>query len=869
MLHELVVLASVICILVQMIQHIKPVFHTSLASVWLQQNCLFTLGHLYLGVSWEAAILLKVLFGDKDINESDLLPSDTKSSQLYKSQHHPNPSMLGKPPIEPMPRFVEALHMYSLIKQSVLPTTDYQSAFIYRHPDLVKPLNRILHVTAFLVNSVTELFTALGRFFSNRPQVNYRRRRTSLFTNDSIHPEMRMPALIEVADILSHAYTWEPASTSRSHKAAASLNYAIRYASIQLTNLLLHDSSQRDSDLGMINAFYKLNGINLYFGLFRQLISFDLDDPSIRKPLSMVLEEWLVCADHMSSSKFCGGLNSDASRANDVDANNVNVAKITTRVHQCMLPALAQLCSRTDLQDLLSRKAVEHLLSMLVTVVPCIFNDKKVPMDVESSPTSAVHPSDSNNTDNRNQSGNQPLASVLEDEMSSTQPIRSSETTDSEANVPSNRGQRYELPMDISDASLQQSPTSTTTGLTANPLVLPRTLRQRPGQSQAANQIAVASSVESSTDNASQVMDSQESYLADGDGNNIDGVEEGVRDPEALRLMEEMGFDYDLAMQTGWNTNDAVNLMIATPPEDLMRNAVAPLTAGLRRVRPPRRSQRHRIGGGGTSGEIGVGSQSTSSETNMDTAGIQPSVYEHLTEFIDNLTTIDQLETLINTDDPAITGSEVTLPTNNSLNLKDLKRPSAYKFPLVMLEPFNEKILHQIAELFLSSGEHERYINELFAVVISSLTSYLRISPNTTTTTTAVKNSKTSDLVLFNTEYPELVNRESDHQTVGLHLLVLLFTRCPSICASLAWSYKLPSILIEFICQSEVISKPIVGVSDHISAGHGMCVEMNDGERGVSQNVSSVSSSSSSKTDYYKTLTLAFLILDQYEKSIQ
>ncbi|CAH8850634.1 unnamed protein product [Trichobilharzia szidati] len=874
MLHELVILASVICILVQMIQHIKPVFHTSLASVWLQQNCLYTLGHLYLGVSWEAAIILKVLFGDKDINESDLLPSETKTSQMYKPQQHPNPSMLNKPPIEPMPRFVEALHMYSLIKQSVLPTTDYQSTFIYKHP---------------------ELFTALGRFFSNRPQVNYRRRRTSLFSNDSIHPEMRLPALIQVADILSHAYTWEPASTSRSHKAAASLNYAIRYASIQLTNLLLHDSSQRDSDLGMINAFYKLNGINLYFGLFRQLISFDLDDPSIRKPLSMVLEEWLVCADHMSSTKFCAGFNSEASRANDIDANNVNVSKITTRVHQCMLPALAQLCSRTDLQDLLSRKAVEHLLSMLVTVVPCIFNNEKVAMDTDSPSTSAVRPSDSNNTD----SGNQPLASVLEDEMSSTaQPIQSSQTTDSEANVPPNTEQRNELPMDVSDTSLEQSPASTTTGLTANPLIVPRTVLQRPDQSQAAIQMTVASSVESSVDNnPSQVMDSQESYLADGDSNNIDGVEEGVRDPDALRLMEEMGFDYDLAMvaleQTGWNTNDAVNLMIATPPEDLMRNAIPPIAAGLRRVRPPRRSQRHRIGGGGTAGEVGVGSQSTSSETSMDTTGIQSNVYEHLTEFIDNLSTIDRLETLMNTDDPTITGSEVTLPTNSSLNLKDLKRPSAYKFPLVMLEPFNEKvyneareslkqnvfktcyaiakrhhsdqILHQIAELFLSSGEHERYINELFAVVISSLASYLRIPPTTTTV-----NSKPSDVLLLSPENPEFVNRDTEHQTVGLHLLVLLFTRCPSVCASLAWSYKLPSMLIEFICQSEVISKPIVDGSDNAgvgsSHGHSMCVEMNDAELGSSQGVSSVSSS---KTDYYKTLTLAFLILDQYEKSIQ
>ncbi|VDP71116.1 unnamed protein product [Schistosoma mattheei] len=399
-LHELVTIASVVCILVQMIEHIKSEIRMSLASSWLSQNCLKTLGRLYLGVSWEAGILLKVLFGDKDINESDMLnglkiPQHLLSSSSKSSDSNSTvPNRVINIPSEPMPQFVEALHMYSLITQSISPTTDGQSAFISKHPELVKPLNRILHVTAFLINSVTELFIALGRFFSNRTQINYRRRRTTLFPNELIPNEMKSRALAQVVDVLSIMYTWEPASTNRNHKATASLNYAIRYASVRLTNLLLHDSVQRNSDLGMINAFFRLNGITLYFGLFRQLISFDLDDPTIRKPLSIVLEEWLVCADRMSNASFCAPPNSDTNRTTDTEANTMNVKKITARVHQCMIPALAQLCSRTDLQDLLSRKAVEHLLSMLVTIVPYIFNpDNKQRLIKSDESTNAIHSS--------------------------------------------------------------------------------------------------------------------------------------------------------------------------------------------------------------------------------------------------------------------------------------------------------------------------------------------------------------------------------------------------------------------------------------------------------------------------------------------
>ncbi|CAH8533098.1 unnamed protein product [Heterobilharzia americana] len=884
-LHELVILASVICILVQMIQHIKTVFHVSLASIWLAQNYLKILGRLYLGVSWEAGIILKVLFGDKDIVESDMLDG-LKISQNFQPQQSSDPGTQSKVPTEPIPRFVEALHMYSLIKQSISSASDGQTTFIHKHPELVKPLNRILHVTAFLINSVTELFTALGRFFSNRAQVNYRRRRASLFSSDAIPQEMKAPALAQVADILSATYAWEPASSSRSHRAAASLNYAIRYASIRLTNLLLHDSIQRDSDLGMVSAFYKLNGINLYFGLFRQLISFDLNDPCIRKPLSIVLEEWLVCADRMSNANFCAAISPDTSRTNDGDVNTVSVAKITERVHQCMLPALSQLCSRTDLQDLLSRRAIEHLLSMLVTVVPRIFKSKQLTTDSESSNSLPPSGSWDKSSDNNESQNNQLLAENIQEEASCTQPsiefdpqleVRDINQSDadrlSELHVES--GEQNESFLHNTNTPLQQClPTNTdTAAVSQDPLVTSQVIDQRSCQSQPTSRITVDADSDYSV-NAPEVMESQDSNSAADD--------DGIRDPEAVQLMEEMGFARDLAIvaleQTGWNANEAVNLVIATSPGDLMRNANLSLIPGLRRGRTSRRAQhRHTTG----TEETSVVNEPTLS-ADADIPRIQSDAYEHITEFINNFNTDERLGSLITVECPTITGSEITLPSCSN-DPQNVKRSVPPKFPVVMLEPFNEKsyneareslkqnvfktcyaiakrhhsdqILHQIAELFLSSGEHERYINELFAVVTSSLMSNLDISPT-------LVSSKTS--IEFLSENQELTNHKKEYQTVGLHLLALLFTRCPSVCACLAWNHKLPSVLVQFISQSDIVGKSVVLDSSSGTSSLYEHMDVDEGEQSSSHYLTSIS-----QQDYYKTLTLVFLVLDQYERSIQ
>uniref|UniRef100_A0A3Q0KSC8 HECT-type E3 ubiquitin transferase n=1 Tax=Schistosoma mansoni TaxID=6183 RepID=A0A3Q0KSC8_SCHMA len=867
-LHELVTIASVVCILVQMIEHIKSEIRLSLASSWLSQNCLKTLGRLYLGVSWEAGILLKVLFGDKDINESDMLNGLKIPQHLLNSSSKSGDSNSTVPnkvmniPSEPMPQFVEALHMYSLITQSISPTTDGQS-FISKHSELVKPLNRILHVTAFLINSVTELFIALGRFFSNRTQINYRRRRTTLIPNDLIPNEMRSRALAQVADVLSITYTWEPASTNRNHKATASLNYAIRYASIRLTNLLLHDSVQRNSDLGMINAFFRLNGITLYFGLFRQLISFDLDDPAIRKPLSIVLEEWLVCADRMSNASFCAPSHSDTNRTTDTEANAMNVKKITARVHQCMIPALAQLCSRTDLQDLLSRKAVEHLLSMLVTIVPYIFNsDNKQRLIKSEESANAIHSSGWDKTLDGRPNNLPSTDNLIEINPSTHQPSMLQEAPNifisssnrlSEPQIAST-----ESPLEGTDISSQTLSTAVTQDPSATPLLVDQTMSQS-----------------NAIDNAPF------NIYFDVDTVPPDNV---IRDQEALRLMEEMGFARDLAIvaleQTGWNANEAVNLVIATSPHDLLQNANPSFISGLRRGRTSRRAQRRRTLGAGN-----VANESSPLLTNVDNSQFQTDVYEHVTEFIDNFSTAEQIESQINPECPTLSDNEIP----SSLGDKDtptIKRTNVSKFPLVMMELCNEKtyneacaslkqnvfktcyaiakhhqsyqILHQIAELFISSGEHEQYINELFGVVTSHLKSYFSVSPNKT-------------LNKSDNENYEFTNYEKEHQTVGLHLIALLFTRSPLVCACLAWSHKLPSVLIQFVSDSDILNKSVTTTTTTTNSSSGGVTLREDTRMEVDEFSTDVSYNSNaiSKSDYYKTLTLAFLVLDQYERSIQ
>uniref|UniRef100_A0A183B235 DUF913 domain-containing protein n=1 Tax=Echinostoma caproni TaxID=27848 RepID=A0A183B235_9TREM len=333
-LHELVVTASIICIMVQIIDHLKPELRPTLANKWISRSLLTTLGRLYLGVSWEAGILLTVLAGDKEITEEDLCPS--KKSAMHSTCSRPGSSKPTDGDVktalnaEPIPQFVEALHIYALLK-----------------PKKTHATHRIVHVTAFLINSVTELFTAWGRFFANRNQVSYRRRRMNLTSNEQIPSFTKYVALSQVSQVLTGILSWEVPTVVANHRASPRLLCAMRYAAVRMTNLLLHDPNHKGPQGGMLHAFFFQGGVQRYFGLFRELINLDLNNPDIREPLTEVLEEWLVCAGRISNTDH---VSAELRRISDTDGSTVDVEKYVESIHQSMLFPLEQLCIRSDLQ---------------------------------------------------------------------------------------------------------------------------------------------------------------------------------------------------------------------------------------------------------------------------------------------------------------------------------------------------------------------------------------------------------------------------------------------------------------------------------------------------------------------------------------
>lgn len=132
--------------------------------------------------------------------------------------------------------------------------------------ELIKVTHRILHVTAFLINSVTELFTAWGRFFANRNQVSYRRRRMNLMSNEQISSFTKYVALSQVSQVLTSILSWEVPTAVSGHSASPRLLCAMRYAAVRMTNLLLHDSNHKGPQGRMLHAFFYQGGIHRYFG---------------------------------------------------------------------------------------------------------------------------------------------------------------------------------------------------------------------------------------------------------------------------------------------------------------------------------------------------------------------------------------------------------------------------------------------------------------------------------------------------------------------------------------------------------------------------------------------------------------------------
>ncbi|KER32505.1 hypothetical protein T265_01385 [Opisthorchis viverrini] len=767
LLHELVVTASIICIMVQIIDHLKSELRPSLADKWLVRNVLHSLGRLYLGVSWEACILLKILYGDKDITEADINPQERMDTSVHppatctadrnqasdESGWKPEDDTTGqwRPVTEtsPMPQFVEALHIYSILRPSKIPTSgDNKNAFLHQRPELAKATHRILHVTAFLINSVTELCTSWSRFFANRNQLNYRRRRMTLLPSEQIPTARKYAALSEISQVISGALAWEPAVTTTHHPAAPTLICAMRYSSIRLTNVLLHDASQKGPQGGMMNVFFMLNGIRRYFGLFKELVKFDLTDPKVRTSLTETLEEWLVCADRMSSTEY---INTELARSSDNDITMVDPERYIKEVHRCMLFPLNQLCIRKDLQNLLTRRAVEHLLSMLVTIVPYLFKATSKP----SSPGPAC-------------SIPQVLSTVIHPDTSTSVP-----------------------------------PVTTL-----------------------------------STEDA--IMDVSESGTAEPE---LDG-----RTRVNIRLLEEMGFSREVAVvaleQTEGDVNEAVNILVSTPAEELLAT-----TATVRSSRSATLQRRDTVEQPTQEGSDSSVTRSASAiaAAAMELASVASSLLSSAESPLNHLNATTGERSRSSTQQPI-----PSLPSS-------LKIPFDWQKPLAELESLapekieelreslkrhvfracysiakhhhSDQILHRIAELLLSSGEEEHYIDELFGFVAATMSGRLGLSAASPTIPSLSVNVDEAGVSV------------QEQPTVGLHLSALLFSRCQSLCARLAWKHNLPHLLITWVARCEQSSDCPPDTAQQ--ANHGL------------------------DTDYYKTLLLSCLILDLYERSIQ
>ncbi|CAH8630885.1 unnamed protein product [Dicrocoelium dendriticum] len=852
LLHELVVTASIICIMVQIIDHLKPELRPSLANKWIGRNMLQTLGRLYVSVSWEASILLKLLFGDKDITEFDMqlpsrdvtsdgAPSETLSACKPVSTFASDATSSFKPVTEttPLPQFVEALHIYSLLKPSKPPVDDNKNAFLHHRPDLTKATHRILHVTAFLINSFTELCTAWERFFANRNQSTYRRRRMTLLPCEQIPSSTKYAALSQISHVLSDTLAWEASSSVRCHPAAPGLICAMRYAAIRLTNNLMLGSNQKGLQGGLLNAFLAVNGVRRYFGLFHELLSFDLTDPNVREPLAVVLEEWLACADRLSNAD---NASNDISRTPESEISVVHATNHLEFVHQHMLFSLEQLCIRNDLQSLLTKAAVEHLLSMLISVVPYLFNTgiKVQPTEVTAAALESLPGIPSATTTTTAQSSDASRAPNTTNEAG-----HSISTVDPRLSI--NNTAAWSLPSED----------------TLRPTVA---LCNRPDSPVPTPVLAELPSGDSVTAPAPQPMDTSESEQSES--------ESDPRGASALLLLEEMGFSRQLATvaleQTGWNTNEAVNLLIATPEQELLSNVSRPIplprhTTGWMAF-PRNRSTRQR--------DVADQANPTDDDSAIDrsvsaiaTAAMQ--VASAASSFIATTgNTIDHDDSTsartTNPGDPrsvprATPTPSTGIPTSNSNEppilpveletpapevigaLRESLKQHVFRACYTIAERHHsDQILHRIAELLLSSGEEDRYIDELFGFVASTISERLGVTatprlPSSFPGCSEVKNPAPT------------VTTVKEHPTVGLHLSALLFTRCHSMCARLAWAHNFPHLLVSWI--SHLASKgfhsgsPSVEECREISAGDGV--------------------------DCYKTLLLASLILDQYLRSVQ
>ncbi|BHF65507.1 E3 ubiquitin-protein ligase huwe1 [Sparganum proliferum] len=360
-LHGLVCISSILCVLVQIINHLKSEHRCGFASFWVQRNISGQLGKLYHKVSWEAVILLKTICDEsKDHNQPgpstgcplSVDPNETCGS-TQASQSKPSLSM---------PAFVEALSVYRILKPCL---QAHQSA-------KTKSLaHYILHVCSYFINSVTELCTTLTRFCVASPSQPQRRLLMSSF--DQVPLSLKTSVLTQVAQLAIGALCWRPPDSIVNNSEFLLLVYAVRYSSVRLAHLLLFDASSKSPHIQMLNVFYMLNGIQSLFSIFNDLASLNSSTDFLSGALSSVLEEWFACVNRLSN---IAAVRAEVKKISETDAIHFDTDKYAHYVSRLSLQPLELLCCHGVLLNYLSQRAAEHLLNMLINIVQYVFTEE-------------------------------------------------------------------------------------------------------------------------------------------------------------------------------------------------------------------------------------------------------------------------------------------------------------------------------------------------------------------------------------------------------------------------------------------------------------------------------------------------------------
>nr|VZI15402.1 unnamed protein product [Spirometra erinaceieuropaei] len=326
-LHGLVCISSILCVLVQIINHLKSEHRCGFASFWVQRNISGQLGKLYHKVSWEAVILLKTICDEsKDHNQSG--PSTGCSLSVDPNEACGSTQASQSKPSLSMPAFVEALSVYRILKPCL---QAHQSA-------KTKSLaHYILHVCSYFINSVTELCTTLTRFCVASPSQPQRRLLMSSF--DQVPLSLKTSVLTQVAQLAIGALCWQPP-----------------------------DSIVNNSEFLLI---------------FNDLASLNSSTDFLSGALSSVLEEWFACVNRLSN---IAAVRAEVKKISETDAIHFDTDKYAHYVSRLSLQPLELLCCHGVLLNYLSQRAVEHLLNMLINIVQYVFTEEPDQLaDVEGS----------------------------------------------------------------------------------------------------------------------------------------------------------------------------------------------------------------------------------------------------------------------------------------------------------------------------------------------------------------------------------------------------------------------------------------------------------------------------------------------------